>query len=84
MTLWRLQIWKVLLLMRATALKVFLGYSANEVIGKLGAQYVHSEDLGMVQAKLSSLLTSSGKAITLEHRACHKNWFRQMAGINGN
>lgn len=57
----------------SSSVKKLLGYSSEEMEGKPGAIFMHPDDLEMTRLKLGGIMQKHGKALTVEHRAIHKD-----------
>jgi two-component system, cell cycle sensor histidine kinase and response regulator CckA len=50
-----------------------MGYRPSDLLGKIGFDFVHPEDLDEVAARFSQLVSKPGSIVTVESRAHHKN-----------
>lgn len=55
------------------AMTKVLGYSPEEIIGKVGFEYVHPDDQQKLMFLMTDLVSSPGKTISGEIKAKHKN-----------
>lgn len=60
-----------------------LGYSPEEVVGRIAFDFIHPEDLDKIQTLLSQVLKKPGESISAEYRLIHKDgswrWFEGVA-----
>ncbi len=49
------------------------GYTAEELVGRNGFEFVHPEDLEHTRQQLTAILDQPGNFTTVELRSCHKN-----------